>query len=109
MEEIDWEEKVNKLRGELIYQHIEGKVRWSVEASVKFFGLPSSRLRFWEEEFPFKVNKSMVRGDRYYTFSDMNLIIEIIRLLEVECYTIKGARRQLIKNPLYSRQILKKP
>jgi DNA-binding transcriptional MerR regulator len=109
METINWEEKVSKLRGELIHQHLEGRTRWRTFAAVKLLGVPASRLRFWEDEFPFKISKSAVGGERHYNFNDMNLLLEIIRLLEVECYTIKGARRQLLMNPSFARRIIKKP
>ncbi len=108
METIDWEEKMNKLRGELVHQYLEGRIRWQINVVTKMLGLPASKLRFWESEFPFKVNKTSSKGDRQYDFHDMQLIFEIIRLIEIEGFTIKGARRQLLMNPVFKKRILKK-
>ena len=55
----------------------------------------TSVLRFWESEFP-QLNPGKSRsGQRLYTRSDLELALEIRRLLYQEKMTIPGARRQL--------------
>jgi DNA-binding transcriptional MerR regulator len=52
-------------------------------------------LRFWESQFPqLKPNKSGT-GQRLYRRRDVELILEIKRLVHGEGYTISGARQAL--------------
>jgi DNA-binding transcriptional MerR regulator len=52
-------------------------------------------LRFWETEFPqLKPNKSGT-GQRLYRRRDVELALEIKRLVHVEGYTLAGARQVL--------------
>ncbi len=59
-------------------------------------GVEPHVLRYWESEFAYwlRVERSK-RGQRIYTRRQVELLIEIRRLLYVELYTIKGAKRQL--------------
>ena len=52
-------------------------------------------LRFWETEFPsLKPNKSK-SGHRLYRRQDIELVLEIKRLLYTKGFTISGARKHL--------------
>ncbi|HEX4021901.1 MAG TPA: MerR family transcriptional regulator [Acidobacteriaceae bacterium] len=59
-------------------------------------GLPAYVLRFWESEFPqLKPNKGGT-GQRLYRKRDVELVLEIKRLLYDQKFTIPGARRILV-------------
>jgi DNA-binding transcriptional MerR regulator len=52
-------------------------------------------LRFWESQFPqLKPNKSGT-GQRLYRRRDVELVLEIKRLVHAEGYTLAGARQAL--------------
>ena len=52
-------------------------------------------LRYWEKEFP-QLNPTKRRGGRrYYQPQDIMLIRQIRHLLQVEGYTLAGARQRL--------------
>ena len=52
-------------------------------------------LRYWEKEFP-QLNPTKRRGGRrYYQPRDIMLIRQIRHLLQVEGYTLAGARQRL--------------
>lgn len=54
-------------------------------------------LRYWESEFGI-VNPARSRSrQRLYTRKDVELILEIKRLLYEERYTIEGAKKRLLK------------
>ena len=52
-------------------------------------------LRYWETEFSILKPKKTKRGQRAYRRKDVDLLLDIRRLLYREGYTIEGARRQL--------------
>lgn len=52
-------------------------------------------LRFWETEFAQLSPKKTSSGQRQYRRKDVELVLEIKRLLYDEGYTIAGARRAL--------------
>lgn len=57
--------------------------------------LPSSVLRFWENEFPRIRPKRTEAGQRLYRRSDVEFILTIKHLLYDQKFTIKGARQHL--------------
>lgn len=61
-------------------------------------GVESYVLRYWETEFPFLRPKKSRAGQRIYTKSDIDLILQIKKLLYEEKYTIDGVRRKLSGN-----------
>jgi len=52
-------------------------------------------LRFWESEFPQLAPKKSRSGQRLYRRKDIDLVLEIKRLLYQDGYTIAGARKKL--------------
>jgi DNA-binding transcriptional MerR regulator len=52
-------------------------------------------LRFWESEFPQLAPKKSRNGQRIYRRKDVDLVLQIKRLLYEEGYTIAGARKKL--------------
>lgn len=54
-----------------------------------------SMLRYWEKEFRQLNPRTNSRGKRYYTRKDIELIVEIHRLVKEQRFTIDGARKVL--------------
>src|SRR3989338_8979045 len=52
-------------------------------------------LRYWESEFKIISPKKSLTKQRVYTRRDLELIIEIKRLLHKEKYTLEGAKKKL--------------
>ena len=52
-------------------------------------------LRFWESEFPQLAPRKNKTGQRLYRRRDVDMVMEIKRLLHDEGYTIAGARKKL--------------
>jgi len=55
-------------------------------------------LRFWETEFPTLKPTKSKSGHRLYRRQDVELVMEIKRLLYGKGFTISGARKHLAKN-----------
>jgi DNA-binding transcriptional MerR regulator len=58
-------------------------------------GLEAYVLRYWETEFPVLKPKKTSNGQRQYRRKDVEVVLEIKRLLYDEGYTIAGARKTL--------------
>jgi DNA-binding transcriptional MerR regulator len=52
-------------------------------------------LRFWESEFPQLAPRKTRTGQRVYRPRDIEMVLEIKKLLYEEGYTIAGARKKL--------------
>jgi DNA-binding transcriptional MerR regulator len=58
-------------------------------------GVKPHILRYWESEFP-QLNPKKTRGaHRHYSRRDLDLVMEIKRLLQDEGYTVAGAKQQI--------------
>ena len=55
-------------------------------------------LRFWETEFPTLKPRKSKSGHRLYRRQDVELVLEIRRLLYAKGFTISGARKHLADN-----------
>ncbi len=58
-------------------------------------GVEAYVLRYWETEFPALKPKKTSNGQRQYRRKDVELVLEIKRLLYDEGYTIAGARKAM--------------
>lgn len=59
-------------------------------------GVPTHVVRYWESEFKRWVRPDRSkRGQRVYSRRQVEVLQEIRRLLRVELYTIRGAKRQM--------------
>jgi DNA-binding transcriptional MerR regulator len=65
-----------------------------IGAVSKELGVKTHVVRFWESEFGIKPERSS-KGQRVYPRWQVELLIEIKRLLREEKYTIAGARQRL--------------
>jgi DNA-binding transcriptional MerR regulator len=61
-------------------------------------------LRFWETEFPMLQPKKSKTGHREYKRKDVELLLEIKRLLYDEGFTISGARKAIRERARSSRK-----
>ena len=61
------------------------------------FGIRQHVLRYWEQQFPMLRPLKRSGGRRYYRPEDVALVAAIDRLINLEGYTLKGAR-QAIEN-----------
>jgi len=63
-------------------------------------------LRYWETEFAFLKPRKNKSGQRVYVKKDLELILEIKRLLYQERYTIEGVRKRFGENASYVRHAI---
>lgn len=74
------------------------KLYFKIGEVSEIIGVEPYVLRYWETEFPaLKPSKSRSQ-QRMYRKRDVELLIEIKRLLYDEMYTIAGAKKQLSKS-----------
>lgn len=61
----------------------------------RLVGVKPYVLRYWEREFPALAPKKSSSGQRLYRRRDVELLLEIKRLLYEKRFTVEGARKQL--------------
>ncbi len=74
------------------------KLFYKIGEVSSIIGVESYVLRYWETEFSFLNPKKSKSGQRIYTKDDIDLIMQIKKLLYEEKYTIDGVRRKLSGN-----------
>ncbi len=75
--------------------HIPDKLFYRIQEVATFTQVKPYVLRYWETEFPMLQPSKDENDQRRYRRSDIELILEIKRLLYSEKFTIAGARRRL--------------
>ena len=73
------------------------KMYFRIGEASRLVGVPSYVLRFWETEFPAVSPRKSGRSHRLYRRKDVELILDIKRLLYKERYSIAGAKKKLLK------------
>src|SRR5437764_11646905 len=76
-------------------QEIPNKLYFRIGEVSRLAGIKPYVLRFWETEFPAIEPKKSGTGHRLYRRKDVELVLEIKRLLYEKRYTIEGARKAL--------------
>jgi DNA-binding transcriptional MerR regulator len=71
------------------------KLFYKIGEVSRMTGLESYVLRFWETEFPSLHPQKNSGKQRVYTRKEIDLILEIKKLLYVEGLTIAGAKKKL--------------
>ncbi len=72
----------------------------------KICGVPGYTIRYWESEFKKELKPPRTRGrQRRYTDQDITKLLQIKKLLWVDKFSIKGARKILEKGMLISESI----
>jgi DNA-binding transcriptional MerR regulator len=78
---------------------IPDKLYFRIGEVAKLAGIKPYVLRFWETEFNGLGPKKSGTGHRLYRRKDVELVLEIKRLLYDRRYTIEGARKVLESKP----------
>jgi len=85
------------------------KLYFKIGEVSRIVGVKPYVLRYWEMEFdPLKPGKALSRHRRYRK-KDVELLLEIKRLLYTEGFTIEGARKKLKEAKKEERQQLRLP
>jgi DNA-binding transcriptional MerR regulator len=74
---------------------IPDKLYFRIGEVSRLAGVKPFVLRFWESEFPQLAPKKSGTGHRLYRRKDVEMVLEIKRLLYDERFTIEGARNFL--------------
>jgi DNA-binding transcriptional MerR regulator len=74
---------------------IPDKLYFRIGEVSRLVGVPPYVLRFWETEFPALAPKKSGSGHRLYRRKDVEVLLEVKRLLYEKRYTIEGARKFL--------------
>ena len=83
----------------LIDPVIPNKLYFRIGEVAKLAGIKPYVLRFWESEFHGLGPKKSGTGHRLYRRKDVELVLEIKRLLYEKRFTIEGARKMLESKP----------
>lgn len=78
---------------------IPDKLYFRIGEVSRLAGIKPYVLRFWETEFSSLGPKKSGKGHRLYRRKDVELVLEIKRLLYDKRYTIEGARKFLEARP----------
>lgn len=74
---------------------IPDKLYFPIREAARIIGVEPYVLRFWEKEFPMFHPVKGGSGHRRYRKKDIEMALEIKRLLYRQGFTIEGARNQL--------------
>jgi DNA-binding transcriptional MerR regulator len=80
-------------------EFVPSKLYYKIGEVCEIVGVPAHVLRFWETEFPALAPPKSRSGHRTYRPRDIELLLEIRRLLYDEGFTIAGARKRLGARP----------
>lgn len=83
---------------------IPNKLYFRIGEVAKLAGVKPYVLRFWESEFPGLGPKKSGTGHRLYRRKEVELVLEIKRLLYDRRFTIEGARKWLEERPKQTAQ-----
>src|SRR5271156_3766331 len=78
---------------------IPDKLYFRIGEVAKLAGIKPYVLRFWESEFSGLGPKKSGTGHRLYRRKDVELVLEIKRLLYEKRFTIEGARKLIEDKP----------
>lgn len=73
---------------------VPDKLFYKIGEVSRITGVESYVLRYWETEFPFLRPRKNKSGQRVYVKKDIDLILQIKKLLYQERYTIEGVRKK---------------
>src|SRR5579871_5557642 len=76
-------------------EEIPDKLYFRIGEVARLAGIKPYVLRFWETEFPPLGPRKSGTGHRLYRRKDVELVLEIKRLLYEKRFTIEGARKHL--------------
>lgn len=71
------------------------KLYYSIGEVAEMFGVNTSLIRFWENEFEILKPSKTKKGNRLFTAQDIENIKVIFKLVKGEGYTLQGAKEKL--------------
>lgn len=74
------------------------KSYFTIGEVAEMFGVSTSLIRFWEQEFDILQPKKNKKGNRLFTRKDLDNLKLIYHLVKERGYTLKGAREKLKGN-----------
>ena len=77
------------------FEEIPDKLYFRIGEVARLAGIKPYVLRFWETEFPALGPKKSGTGHRLFRRKDVELVLEIKRLLYEKRFTIEGARKYM--------------
>jgi DNA-binding transcriptional MerR regulator len=80
-------------------EEIPDKLYFRIGDVARLAGIKPYVLRFWETEFPGLGPRKSGTGHRLYRRKDVEMVLEIKRLLYEQRFTIEGARKHLEARP----------
>ena len=86
------------------------KLFYPIGEVAEMFNLPTSTIRFWEQEFDVLKPKKNKKGNRLFTNEDLDNLKIIYKLVKEEGYTLSGAKthlKEMKKNVSYNEPIKK--
>ena len=73
---------------------VPDKLFYKIGEVSKVTGVEPYVLRYWETEFPFLKPRKNKSGQRVYVKKDLELVLQIKKMLYQERYTIEGVRKR---------------
>ncbi len=70
------------------------KLFYKIGEVSRIAGVEPYVLRYWETEFPFLRPRKTSSGQRVYSRKDLEMVLQIKKLLYEERYTIEGVRKK---------------
>ena len=71
------------------------KMYFSIGEVARHFGVSTSLIRYWEDEFPHITPRKNGKGDRRYVKADIEKIEQIYDLIKEKKFTIRGAQAHI--------------
>ncbi len=78
-------------------QFVTSKLYYRIGEVCDILGVEAHVLRYWESEFPSLTPPKNKAGQRTYRPKDIELLLQIRKLLYEDGFTIAGARKQLAR------------
>ncbi len=82
-----------------MYIELPDKRYYKIGEVAKAFGVNTSLIRFWENEFTVIQPKKNKKGNRLFTKEDVKNLQLIYHLVKEKGYTLEGAKNKLKENP----------
>jgi len=95
--------------GEQSQPSIPDKLYFRIGEVAQIAGVEPYVLRYWESEFPSLAPKKSGTGHRLYRRKEVELILEVKRLLYEKRFTIEGAKLYLEQNKKRAAKPVAKP
>jgi len=71
------------------------KLYYKIGEVALMAGVKTSVLRFWETEFEFLQPEKSTKGQRLYSKKEVDLVLQVRRLLYDEKFTIEGVKKRI--------------